>query len=47
VVLPSGQNLRGLYDERRPLYEKWADLRLEAGREDLEVTVGKLVKLFR
>jgi shikimate kinase len=45
VVLAPGQSLRNLYDERRPLYEKWADLRLEVGREDLEHTVAKLVSL--
>lgn len=43
VVLARGQSLRDLYDERLPLYTKWADLRIAAGREDLEVTVGKLV----
>ncbi len=45
VVLAPGQTLRDLYDERRPLYERWADQRLEVGREDLETTVGRLVKL--
>jgi shikimate kinase len=47
VVLAPGQTLRDLYDERRPLYERWADHRLESGREDLETTVGNLVRLFR
>jgi shikimate kinase len=46
VVLAPGQTLRDLYDERRPLYEQWADHRLEAGREDLETTVGNLVRLL-
>lgn len=45
VVLSPGQTLRDLYEERRPLYEKWADRRLEAGREPLETTVAKLVSL--
>ena len=47
VVLAPGQTLCDLYNERRPLYEKWADHRLEAGREELETTVGKLVQLVR
>lgn len=45
VVLAPGQTLRDLYDERLPLYKKWADVRLPAGREALETTVGKLVTL--
>jgi shikimate kinase len=47
VVLGPGQTLKDLYDQRQPLYKKWADLRLEVGREDLETTVGRLVALFR
>ena len=47
VVLAPGQTLKDLYDERRPLYQKWADHRLEVAREDLEVTVGRLVGLAR
>jgi len=47
VVLGPGQTLRDLYDERRPLYEQWADVRLDVEREDLEVTVGRLTGLFR
>jgi shikimate kinase len=45
VVLAPGQTLRNLYDERQALYARWADLRLDGGREDLEVTVGRLVSL--
>jgi shikimate kinase len=42
VVLAPGQSLKDLFDERRPLYEAWADLRLEVGRETLETTVNRL-----
>jgi shikimate kinase len=45
VVLAPGQTLKDLYDERWPLYRKWADLKLEVGREDLETTVGRLAEL--
>ena len=45
VVLAPGQTLLELYDERLPLYKKWADQQLEVGREDLETTVSRLVKL--
>lgn len=43
VVLAPGQTLRQLYDERLPLYRRWADDRLEVGREDLEASVSRLV----
>ena len=43
VVLGPGQSLRDLYEERFPLYEKWADLRLPVGQEPLETTVNRLV----
>ena len=29
VVLKEGQDLRGLYDERIPLYEKYADITVD------------------
>jgi len=45
VVLGPGQSLRSLYEERQPLYQRWADTRLEVGREDLEVTVRRLASL--
>ncbi len=45
VVLAAGQSLRELYEERLPLYHRWADQRLSVDREDLEVTVVRLVAL--
>lgn len=45
VVLAPGQTLADLYQERRPLYETWADLRLPVDREPLEATVERLVAL--
>jgi len=47
VVLASGQTLRDLYEERHPLYEEWADLKLPVDREDLETTVNRLLLLLR
>ncbi len=47
VVLKPGQTLRDLFDERRPLYESWADLRLAVGQEPLETTANRLVALVR
>lgn len=43
VVLKDGQNLRGLYEERIPLYEKYADLTVNEKNLDVEQTLQKIV----
>ena len=43
VVLAPGQTLKGLFEERRPRYARWAHVRLPSGREHHEATVGRLV----
>lgn len=45
VVLAPGQTLVDLYEERRPLYEAWADVRLPVDHEPLETTVERFVGL--
>ncbi|MDO5378709.1 MAG: shikimate kinase [Clostridia bacterium] len=46
VTLREGQTLRNLYDERVPLYEAQADAVLDAANQDIERTLGKLVRLL-
>lgn len=46
VVLKHGQDLRTLYDERIPLYEKYADLIVDETNCNIEETVEKLVNLL-
>ncbi|MGN0141375.1 MAG: shikimate kinase [Roseburia sp.] len=46
VVLKEGQSLRELYEERVPLYEKYADLVLEEQQCDVKDTVKKIVELL-
>lgn len=43
VVLKGGQDLRGLYEERIPLYEKYADLTVNEKNLDVEQTLQKIV----
>lgn len=43
VVLKDGQDLRGLYEERIPLYEKYADLTVKEKNLDVEQTLQKIV----
>lgn len=44
VVLREGQDLRGLYEERVPLYEKYADITVELGHGSVEDNVKKVLK---
>lgn len=43
VVLKDGQDLKGLYEERIPLYEKYADLTVNEKNLDVEQTLQKIV----
>lgn len=43
VVLREGQNLKSLYEERTPLYEKYSDIIIEEDNLSIEETVEKIV----
>ena len=44
VVLKDGQDLQALYNERIPLYEKYADVIVDEGGLDLEKTLDEVLK---
>ena len=44
VVLKDGQNLESLYEERVPLYEKYADVIIDEGGLGLEETLEAVLK---
>ncbi|BBL69393.1 shikimate kinase [Methanoculleus chikugoensis] len=44
ILLLPGQSLREMYDERVPLYEKYADLTVACSGEDLESVVQRVVE---
>ena len=44
VVLKEGQTLRTLYDERTPLYDKYADIEISEDDLNVEQTVEKLLE---
>lgn len=46
VVLRKGQNLLDLYEERVPLYEKYADITVEETGLTIEETIEKLAKML-
>jgi shikimate kinase len=43
IILDTGQSLRAMYDQRIPLYEKYADIRIDCSDDDFETTVEKVV----
>lgn len=45
VVLKEGQTLRDLYEERVPLYEKYADVIVEETNLNVEQTIEKILEL--
>jgi shikimate kinase len=44
IVLHAGQSLRDMYNERVPLYEKYADITVACSDEDFETVVEKVVE---
>jgi shikimate kinase len=43
IVLHAGQSLRDMYNERVPLYEKYADITIDCSDGDFETVVGKVI----
>ena len=43
VVMKDGQSLIALYNERGPLYEKYADIVVEEGRDGFEEVIAKIL----
>lgn len=46
VAMKNGQTLHDLFDERIPLYEKYADITIEADGLTTEQTVEKIAEIF-
>ena len=44
VVLRKGQTLKDLYDERTPLYEKYADIVVDEKNLNIEETLQKILE---
>lgn len=47
VVLKDGQTLKSLYEERVPLYEKYADVIVDEGGLDLEATLKQVLSALK
>lgn len=46
VVLREGQSLQDIYDERCPLYEKYADMTVEENDLNVEQTIEKIMEII-
>lgn len=46
VLLKDGQTLKDLYEERTPLYEKYADVVLDEEGKDLEESLHDLLEIL-
>ena len=47
IVFHPNQTLADVYRERKPLYERWADLTVKVeGSDSIEDTVDKLIKML-
>jgi shikimate kinase len=44
IVLSRGETLRDMYDERVPLYEKYAAVTVECSDEDFETVVANVIR---
>lgn len=47
VVLKNGATLRETYDERAPLYGKYADVTVDCSEESMERSLGEIIKKVR
>ena len=47
VVLKNGADLRQTYDERAPLYEKYADITVDCSEESMESSLNEIIKKLR
>lgn len=46
VALKAGQTLKDLYEERTPLYEKYASLVIECEKKNIREIVGEIARIF-
>ncbi len=47
IVMKKGENLRDVYNERLPLYQKYADLTIDCAGSDIEQCVSEIIKKLR
>jgi shikimate kinase len=47
IVLAAGQSLRDMYNERVPLYEKYADITIRCSDRDFETCIGNVIDELR
>ena len=45
VVVKKGKSLKDMYNERLPMYQKWADVIIDCDNKAIEETVAEIVKV--
>ena len=45
VVVKKGKSLKDMYNERLPMYQKWADVIIDCDNNTVEQTVAEIVKV--
>ena len=47
IVFKDAQDLRGVYEERLPLYERYADIRVDCTGQGVERSVGEILRALK
>ena len=47
ILLKNGETVRAMYDERKPLYEGYADKIIDCDKKDVETTVSEIIANIR
>ena len=47
IVFKGSNDLRAVYEERLPLYEKYADITVDSTNRDIESSVAKIIKALQ
>lgn len=47
VLIKNGDTLKAMYDERLPLYEKWADAVIDCSGNSVEETARQIVSAVK
>ena len=47
IVFKGSNDLRAVYEERLPLYEKYADITVDSTNHDIESSVAKIIKALQ
>lgn len=47
IAFREGESLKDIFDQRTPLYKKYADITVKSGRSSIETTVSKILEALK